>query len=108
MAFLYLFDLVTSISLSVIVKCSSWIIYGSSSGIYYLYKKMRPNNAAINQNETFLVDNKVSSIKIISRNETHQYQMKQKYPNDVEYIMITREEYDKLTKAQLLGEIHVE
>ena len=28
--------------------------------------------------------------------------------NDVEYIMITREEYDKLTKAQLLGEIHVE
>lgn len=76
MAFLYLFDLVTSISLSVIVKCSSWIIYGSSSGIYYLYKKMRPDN-------------------------THTI-------NDVEYIMITREEYDKLTKAQLLGEIHVE
>jgi len=100
MAFLYLFDLVTSISLNVIdkkasaffqrirgsiplggtlniiVKCSSWIIYGSSSGIYYLYKKMRPNN-------------------------THTI-------NDVEYVMITREEYDKLTKAQLLGEIHVE
>ena len=68
--------MVTSISLSVIVKCSSWIIYGSSSGIYYLYKKMRLNN-------------------------THTI-------NDVEYIMITREEYDKLTKAQLLGEIHVE
>jgi hypothetical protein len=76
MAFLYLFDLVTSISLKIFVKCSSWIIYGSSSGIYYLYKKMRPNN-------------------------THTI-------NDVEYVMITREEYDKLTKAQLLGEIHVE
>jgi hypothetical protein len=76
MAFLYLFDLVTSISLKIFVKCSSWIIYGSSSGVYYLYKKMRPNN-------------------------THTI-------NDVEYVMITREEYDKLTKAQLLGEIHVE
>ncbi len=76
MAFLYLFDLVTSISLKIFVKCSSWIIYGSSSGVYYLYKKMRPNN-------------------------THTI-------NDVEYVMITREEYDKLTKKQLLGEIHVE
>lgn len=68
--------MVTSISLKIFVKCSSWIIYGSSSGIYYLYKKMRPNN-------------------------THTI-------NDVEYVMITREEYDKLTKAQLLGEIRVE
>jgi len=71
MAFLYLIDLITSISLHVIVKCSSWIIYSSGNGLYYLYKKIRPGS-------------QIQDIKI--------------YDND--FVIITREEYNKLIKNQ--------
>ena len=71
MAFLYLIDLITSISLHVIVKCSSWIIYSSGHGLYYLYKKIRPGS-------------QIQDIKI--------------YDND--FVIITRKEYNKLLKNQ--------
>ena len=71
MAFLYLIDLITSISLHVIVKCSSWIIYSSGNGLYYLYKKIRPGS-------------QIQDIKI--------------YDNG--FVIITREEYNKLLKNQ--------
>jgi hypothetical protein len=67
MVFLYLIDLVTSISLHVIVKCSSWIIYSSGNGLYYLYKKIRPGS-------------QIKNVEI----------------DDNEYVIITREEYNKL------------
>ena len=74
MAFLYLIDLITSISLHVIVKCSSWVIYTSGNSLYYLYKKIRP-------------ESQIEDIKILNiRND------------DNEYIIITREEYNKLIK----------
>lgn len=71
MAFLYLIDLITSISLHVIVKCSSWIIYSSGNGLYYLYKKIRPGS-------------QIQDVKI----------------DDNEYVIITREEYNKLLKSR--------
>ena len=71
MAFLYLIDLITSISLHVIVKCSSWVIYSSGNGLYYLYKKIRPGS-------------QIQDVKI--------------YDND--FVIITREEYNKLLKIQ--------
>ena len=71
MAFLYLIDLITSISLHVIVKCSSWVIYTSGNGLYYLYKKIRPGSQITNK-----------SVNI----------------DDNEYVIITREEYNKLLK----------
>jgi hypothetical protein len=71
MAFLYLIDLITSISLHVIVKCSSWIIYSSGNGLYYLYKKIKPGS-------------QIQDIKI--------------YDND--FVIITRDEYNKLLKNQ--------
>ena len=49
MAFLYLIDLITSISLHVIVKCSSWVIYTSYNGLYYLYKKINPGSQITNK-----------------------------------------------------------
>jgi hypothetical protein len=73
MAFLYLIDLITSISLHVIVKCSSWVIYTSGNGLYYLYKKIRPGSQITNK-----------SVNI----------------DDNEYVIITREEYNKLLKNQ--------
>ena len=71
MAFLYLIDLITSISLHVIVKCSSWIIYTSGNGLYYLYRKIRPGS-------------QIQDIKI--------------YDND--FVIITREEYNKLLNSR--------
>jgi hypothetical protein len=73
MPFLYLIDLVTSISLHVIVKCSSWVIYSSGNGLYYLYKKIRPGSQITNKSVTI-------------------------YDND--YVIITRQEYNKLLKNQ--------
>ena len=73
MAFLYLIDLITSISLHVIVKCSSWVIYSSGNGLYYLYKKIRPGSQITNKSVTI---------------------------DDNDYVIITREEYNKLLKNQ--------
>ena len=73
MAFLYLIDLITSISLHVIVKCSSWSIYSSGNGLYYLYKKIRPGSQITNK-----------SVNI----------------DDNEYVIITREEYNKLLNSR--------
>jgi hypothetical protein len=76
MAFLYLIDLITSISLHVIVKCTGWVIYTSGNSLYYLYKKIRPGS-------------QIEDIKIVSiTNDDH------------EYVIITREEYNKLIKNQ--------
>ena len=71
MAFLYLIDLITSISLHVIVKCSSWVIYSSGNGLYYLYKKIRPGSQITNKSVTI---------------------------DDNDYVIITRQEYNKLLK----------
>ena len=73
MAFLYLIDLITSISLHVIVKCSSWVIYSSGNGLYYLYKKIRPCSQITNKSVTI---------------------------DDNDYVIITRQEYNKLLKNQ--------
>jgi hypothetical protein len=76
MAFLYLIDLITSISLHVIVKCTGWVIYTSGNSLYYLYKKIRPGT-------------QIEDIKIVSITNDNN-----------EYIIITREEYNKLTNNQ--------
>ena len=73
MAFLYLIDLITSISLHVIVKCSSWVIYSSGNGLYYLYKKIRPGSQITNKSVTI---------------------------DDNDYVIITRQEYNKLISKQ--------
>jgi hypothetical protein len=73
MAFLYLIDLITSISLHVIVKCSSWVIYSSGNGLYYLYKKIRPGSQITNKSVN---------------------------TDDNDYVIITRQEYNKLLKNQ--------
>ena len=78
MVFYFLADLVTSISLNIIVKCSSWIIYQSANGVYYLYKKIKPAPIEIEQ--------------------------KPKLMNNDDYIIITREEYNKLIKNQAINE----
>jgi hypothetical protein len=82
MVFYFLVDLVTSISLNIIVKCSSWIVCQSANGVYYLYKTIKPDPIV----ETVPIVETASIIKLI---------------NNDDYIIITREEYNKLTVNQI-------
>ena len=82
MVFYYIVDLVTSISLNIIVKCSTWFVYQSVNGVYYLYKKIKPD-------------------PMIEPGPIH---MVPKLVNNEEFVVITREEYDKLT-AKSFGNI---
>jgi hypothetical protein len=82
MVFYYIVDLVTSISLNIIVKCSTWVVCQSAHGVYYLYKKIKPD-------------------PMIEPGTT---QMVQKLIDSEEFVVITREEYDKLT-AKSFGNI---
>ena len=82
MVFYYIVDLVTSISLNIIVKCSTWVVCQSVNGVYYLYKKIKPEPMI----EPGTID------------------MVPKLVNSEEFVVITREEYDKLT-AKSFGNI---
>jgi hypothetical protein len=72
MVFIFILDVIASLTLSVAVSCSKWIIYKSANGIYYIYKKIKPN----------------PHIEIPDNS------------NENELIILTREEYDSLTKHQ--------
>ena len=88
MVFYFLVDLVTSISLNIIVKCSSWIVCQSANGVYYLYKTIKPDPIVetVPIVETASIVDTASIIKLI---------------NNDDYIIITREEYNKLTVNQI-------
>jgi hypothetical protein len=71
MVFMFVINLITnvitSLTVNVVINCGSWVICQSASGIYYLYKYIRPGSL-----------------------------IKDKVIDDVEYIMITKEEYNAL------------
>ena len=69
MVFIFILDVITSLTLSVAVSCSRWVLYKSANGLYYIYKKIRP-------------DPNIALPEII---------------NESELIILTREEYDNLT-----------
>jgi hypothetical protein len=71
MVFIFILDVISSITLSLAVKCSTWVLYKSANGLYYIYTKIRPTP-------------NIETEEIINENES-------------ELIIITREEYDKLT-----------
>ena len=74
MVFIFILDVITSLTLSVAVSCSRWVLYKSANGLYYIYKKIRPD-----------------------RNITLPETVYEK-----ELIILTREEYDNLTNTQIL------
>jgi len=75
MVFLFILDVITSVTLSIAVKCGTWVVCKSANGLYYIYKQIKPNNTLIQNQE------------IIS---------------DKEYIILTREEYDNLSSTHTL------
>ena len=74
MVFIFILDVITSLTLSVVVSCSRWALYKSANGLYYIYKKIRP-------------DNNITMLEPI---------------NEKELIILTREEYDNLTNTQIM------
>ena len=75
MVFLFILDVITSVTLSIAVKCGTWVVCKSANGLYYIYKQIKPNNTLIQNNEII---------------------------NDKEYIILTREEYDTLSSTQTI------
>jgi hypothetical protein len=76
MVFIFILDVITSLTLSVAVSCSKWILYKSANGLYYIYKKIKPEPS-------------IELPNMINENQ-----------NENEFIVLTREEYDNLIKAQ--------
>jgi hypothetical protein len=71
MVFMFVINLITNVitnlTINVVMSCGSWVICKSANGIYYLYKAIRPGSL-----------------------------IKDKVIDDVEYVMITKEEYNTL------------
>ena len=42
MVFLFILDVVTSLTLRVVVNCGFWIVCKSANGMHYIYKKIMP------------------------------------------------------------------
>ena len=61
-------NVITNVTVTVIINCSSWVIYKSADSLYYLYKYIRPGS---------LIKDKIID-------------------DDVEYVTITKEEYNNL------------
>lgn len=74
MVFIFILDVISSLTLSLAVKCSSWALYKSANGLYYIYKKIRPD-PMININD--LIDDQ-----------------------DNYLVVLTEEEYNKLSNNQ--------
>lgn len=60
-------SVITNVTVNVIINCGSWVMCKSANSLYYLYKYIRPSSL-----------------------------IKDKIINDVEYIVITKEEYNTL------------
>lgn len=46
MVLLFLLDAIASTALYVTFKCGAWIVYNTATGVYYLYKKIKPSRTA--------------------------------------------------------------
>ena len=65
-------NVITSLTVNVVVSCGSWVICKSANSLYYLYKYIRPGS--------LIKDKIVDNVK----------------DGDGEYIIITKEEYNNL------------
>ena len=68
MVFLFILDVITSATLHIVVSCGSWFVCKSANGACYLYSKLK---------------NKQPDTSASAK-------------NDEEYVVITREEYNRI------------
>jgi len=77
----------------IVVNCGTWIAYKSANGVCYIYRKLIPkqrqpqmsHQPIINMIEYTTSTTQQSQSAIISNDN-----------NDASYVLITREEYDRL------------
>ena len=85
MVFLFVIDFITSVALRVMVNVGSWIVYKSGNGLYYMYKKINP-------------DNNIEYITITS----DEYNNLIKNNNNDYCITIKKDDYNKLSNNNQL------
>lgn len=68
---MFAINLITNVTVNVIINCGSWVVCKSANSLYYLYKYIRPGS--------------LIKDKIIEQ-------------EDKEYVVITKEEYNNLLK----------
>lgn len=82
MVFLFILDVITSVSMRIVVNCGTWIAYKSANGACYLYRKLMPQK----QHETH--NNRISTQQFV--------------PDDAAYVLITRDEYDRMKSSLIV------
>ena len=82
MVFLFIIDVITSATLHIVVSCGSWIVCKSANGACYLYSKLKNKN---NQSGTEAASENVRTADVATI-----------IGLDAEYVVITREEYNRL------------
>lgn len=85
MFFLFIIDVIASVTFRVIVNIGTWIVYKSGNGIYYMYKNIKP-------------DNNVEYVTITS----DEYNNLIKNNNDDYCITLKKDDYNKLTNNNQL------
>lgn len=84
MVFLFILDVVTSLTLRVVVNCGFWIVCKSANGVHYIYKKIMPSGGdecPPNPSSKEVVRGATSAPCLV--------------PGE-DYIIITRDEYERL------------
>ena len=77
MVFFFILDVITSTSLYIILKCGKWIVFTSANGVYYLCKKISGTQIVEPPPPTTVGGDDG--------------------PNITDYVIISREEYLRLT-----------
>lgn len=97
MVFLFILDVITSVSLRIVVNCGTWIAYKSANGACYLYKKLMPQKQPPElPHET----DKLGCARIIDM--TDYVSTQRSGPDDGTYVLITREEYDRMKSGLMV------
>ena len=84
MVFLFILDVVTSLTLRVVVNCGFWIVCKSANGMHYIYKKIMPpgdDECPSNPHRAEGLQGATSAPCLV--------------PGE-DYIIITRDEYERL------------
>jgi hypothetical protein len=88
MVFLFLLDVVSSAAIRITLNVGTWIVCKSMNGLYYAYKAVRPQP-------------KIETVPVVTGAPSPPGVMIVSGPgalnSDSEYVVITREEYDRLS-----------
>lgn len=84
----------------IVVNCGTWIAYKSANGVCYLYRKLMPQKQQPERvpHET----QKLGGAQIIDMTDYTPASIQQFVPDDAAYVLITREEYDRMKSGLIV------